>query len=236
MKILSILILMILSLLALYGCGDTDNITLTPAQQNQISVAGSATITKAPDMATSQIGVQTIAKEVDPAINENNEKSTAIIGVLKNLGVAEKDIKTTSFTITPQRDYANNKPNDIIGYQIDNMLSVTFRDLTKVGKCLQGAINAGANNIYGISFTLADPTAAISEARILAIQDARKKAEDMASAAGIELGKIISVNETSSTPIYSRTDYGKADAGAAVPVQPGELGLTVQVTLVYLIK
>ena len=229
-------ILLALSLVVFYACEGTENITLSPTAQNQMQVIGSATIKKAPDMAVSQIGVQTINKELDPAINENNSKSAAIIDALKSLGIAENDIKTTSFTISPQRDYANNKPNDIIGYQIDNMLSVNFRDLTKVGKCLQVAINAGANNIYGISFTLADPTAAISEARILAIQDARKKAEDMASAAGIELGKIISVNETSSTPIYSRTEYGKADAAAQVPIQPGELGLTVQVTLVYLIK
>jgi hypothetical protein len=230
-----LLTLMALSLVAFYGCEDTDNITLSSEPQNQMHVVGTATITKAPDMAISQIGVQTINKELDPAINENNTKMAAIIDALKQLGVAEKDIQTSSFSIYPQRDYANNKPNDIIGYQVDNMLSVNFRDLTKIGTGLQKAVNAGANNIYGISFTFADTDSLKNEARTQAIQDARKKAESMATAAGIKLGKIISVSElTSSSPIISR-DYSKAEASAAVPVESGEIGLTMQVELVYLI-
>lgn len=217
-----------------YACEETDNITISPEPQNQLRVVGSSTINKAPDIAKTQIGVQTIAKEVDPAIDENNRKTDAIISALKQLGVAEKDIQTSSFNIYPQRDYQ--RPNEIIGFQVDNMLSVTFRDLTKIGKCLQSAINAGANNIYGVSFTLADPESVRSEARILAIQDARKKAESMATAAGIKLDKIISVNELYSTVSVDARTYDKAAAEAAVPIQPGELGVTVQVELVYLIK
>jgi len=233
----TISILMILSLVAfLSACEDTDNITISSESPNQMRVSGYATITKSPDIAISQIGVQTIAKEVDPAINENNKKAEAIINALKSLGIAEKDIQTTSFNIYPQRDYSKD-PNLVIGYQVDNMLSVTFRDLDKVGKGLQEAINAGANNIYGISFTLDDPEEARGEARLLAIQNARKKAEDMAEAAGIVLDKIINVNETSgSSPIYSGASYSKADAEARVPIQSGELDITVQVELVYLIK
>jgi uncharacterized protein YggE len=229
------MIMILLAPVVFYACGDTDNITLSPDTQNQISVVGSSTINKSPDIATTQIGVQTIAKEVDPAINENNKKAEAIIAVLRNTGIAEKDIRTSSFNITPQRDYQ--QPNyPIFGYQVDNMLSVTFRDLTKVGKGLQNAINAGANNIYGVSFTLADPESARSEARTLAIQDARKKAESMASAAGITLGKIISVNEVSSSVSVDSRNYDKAAAEAAVPIQSGELGVTVQVQLTYLIQ
>jgi len=233
----TISILMILSLMAfLYACEDTDNITISSEAQNQMRVSGSATITKSPDIAISQIGVQTIAREVDPAIDENNRKAEAIINALKSFGIAENDIQTTSFNIYPQRDYSKD-PNVVVGYQVDNMLSVTFRDLDKVGKGLQEAINAGANNIYGISFTLDNPEDARSEARILAIQNARKKAEDMAEAAGIELDKIVNVNETSgSYPIYSGASYSKADAEAQVPIQSGELDITVQVELVYLIK
>ena len=116
------------------------------------------------------------------------------------------------------------------------MLSVNFRDLTKIGTGLQKAVNAGANNIYGISFTFAEPDSLRDEARTLAIKDATKKAKSMADAAGIKLGKITSINElTSSGPIISRVDYSKAEAGAAVPVESGEIGLTVQVELVYLL-
>ncbi|HGJ66466.1 TPA: DUF541 domain-containing protein [bacterium] len=233
LKILSILAILALTF-GLYACEDTDNITISPEPQNQMSVSGSATVTKSPDIATSQIGVQTIAKELDPAINENNRKAEAIINALKALGIAEKDIKTISFNIYPQRDYTKD-PNAIIGYQVDNMLSVTFRDLTKVGRGLQDAVKAGANNIYGINFTLDNPEEAQNEARILAIQNARKKAESIASAAGIKLGKIVSINESyGSIPIYR--DYNKSAAEGSVPVQSGELGVTVQVTLIYLIE
>ena len=226
-------ILLALSLVVFYACDGTENITLSPEPQNQMHVVGSATIKKAPDMAVSQIGVQTINKELDPAINENNSKAAAIIEALKQMGIADKDIQTTSFNIYPQRDYANNKPNEIIGYQVDNMLSVNFRDLTKIGTGLQRAINAGANNIYGISFTFADPISLQDEARIEAIKDATKKAKSIADAAGIKLGKIVSINEiSSSSPIISR-DYSKAEAAAAVPIQSGEIGLTVQVQIVY---
>ncbi len=217
-----------------YACEETDNITINPEPQNQLRVIGSSTINKAPDIAKTQIGVQTIAKEVEPAIDENNRKTDAVVSALKQLGIAEKDIQTHSFNIYPQRDYQ--KPNEIIGFQVDNMLSVTFRDLTKIGKCLQSAINAGANNIYGINFTLADPESARSEARILAIQDARKKAESMATAAGIKLDKIVSVNEIYSVVSVDARTYDKASVEASVPIQPGELGVTVQVELVYIIK
>jgi len=226
-------ILLALSLVVFYGCDGTENITLSPTAQNQMQVIGTATIKKAPDMAISQIGVQTINKELDPAINENNSKAAAIIDALKQLGIADKDIQTTSFNITPQRDYANNKPNEIIGYQVDNMLSVNFRDLTKIGVGLQKSVNAGANNIYGISFTFADPTSLQDEARTEAIKDAVKKAKSMADAAGIKLGKITSINEITSSGIISRMDYSKAEASAAVPVESGEIGLTVQVQIVY---
>ncbi|MDQ1318143.1 MAG: uncharacterized protein QG588_1800 [Candidatus Poribacteria bacterium] len=226
-------IILALSLVVFYACEGTENITLNPTAQNQMQVIGSATIKKAPDMAVSQIGVQTINKELDPAINENNSKAAAIIDALKQMGIADKDIQTTSFNIYPQRDYANNKPNEIIGYQVDNMLSVNFRDLTKIGTGLQRAVNAGANNIYGISFTFADPTSLQDEARIEAIKDATKKAKSMADAAGIKLGKIISINELTSSSIISRVDYSKAEASAAVPVESGEIGLTVQVQIVY---
>ena len=230
-----LMIMVVLVPVVFYACGDTDNITLSPTPQNQMSVVGSASINKTPDIATTQIGVQTIAKDVDSAINENNTKADAIITALRNTGIAEKDIRTSSFNIMPQKDYQ--QPNyPIVGYQVDNMLSVTFRDLTKVGKALQNAINAGANNIYGVSFTLADPESARSEARTLAIQDARKKAENMASAAGITLGKIISVNEVSSSVSVDSRNYDKAAAEGAVPIQPGELGVTVQVQIIYLIQ
>ncbi|MGQ9610881.1 MAG: SIMPL domain-containing protein [bacterium] len=233
LRILMAIAIGLISIMALSACEDKDTIILPGAvQQNQMQVTGIATTKKSPDIAIAQIGVQTINKEVEPAVAENNRKAEAIISTLKQLGISEKDIKTVSFNIYPLKDYKNNDPNTIIGFQVDNTVSVTFRKLDIVGKGLQAAITTGANNIYGIEFTLADPEPVRNELRVLAIQDARKKAENMAQAAGIQLGKIISINESSATPIY-RYAYDKAAAESAVPVQSGELYITVQVNIVY---
>ncbi len=232
-NILTTIAIGLIVVITLSACEDKDTIILpSTTQQNQMQVTGTATTKKSPDIAIAQIGVQTINKEVEPAVAENNRKAEAIISALKQIGISEKDIKTVSFNIYPLRDYKNNDPNTIIGFQVDNTVSITFRNLDIVGKGLQSAITAGANNIYGIEFTLSDPEPVRNELRVLAIQDARKKAENMAQAAGIQLGKIISINESSSTPIY-RYAYDKVAAESAVPVQSGELDITVQVNIVY---
>jgi len=231
-NLLSYLILPILVMVALSACED-ETIILGNEMQNQIRVVGKASMNKAPDIATSQIGVQTFNKEVEPAVAENNRKSDAVISALRQQGIAEKDIYTTQFNIYPQRDYANNRPNEIIGFQVDNMVSVTIRDIKIIGKALQTAINAGANNIHGLNFTISDTETIKRDLRLKAIQDARKQAEDIAAAADIKLGKIITINDLSmSVPIY-RANYDKAAAEIAVPIQTGELELSAQVEIVF---
>ena len=230
---LSLVCFILLSIVSLSACEDKDTIILDTLQKNQMTVTGSATIQTPPDTAIAQIGVQTIGEEVDPVIAENNKKAEEIISSITSLGVDKKDIQTVSFNIYPLRDY-NKDPNKIVGFQVDNIISVRFRNLNIIGKGLQAAISAGANNINSLNFTVDNPEPIRNEARTLAIQDARKKAESMAQAAGIELGKIVNVIELSSySPIISRVDYDKAAAEAAVPVESGELSLTVQVQLVF---
>jgi uncharacterized protein YggE len=229
-------ILVVLGLIFLSACED-ETIILPNGYQDQIRVAGTATITSAPDIATAEIGVQTFAEELDAAVVENNEKADAIIAALRQQGVAEKDIQTSRFSIYPQRDYKNDRPDVIIGYQVDNMVSATLRDLPAIGEVLQSAIDAGANNIHGINFTLDDPTALRDEARAEAIKDARRRADIMAEAAGIEVGKVVSITETSYPgPIIAREEYDAAVAKSNVPIEPGELELTIQVEVVFAIE
>lgn len=228
-------ILIILGLIALSAC-DRELVVSTDEQQNQIRVIGVATIKKSPDIATARIGVQTFSGEIEPAVAENNEKTEAVLQALRQQGVAEEDIKTASFNVYPQRDYSNNKPNEIIGFQVDNMISVVLRDLTSVGKALQMAITAGANNVSGISFTLDDPEPVRNEARTKAIQNASQRAESMAKAAGVELGKAIMINELSQPgPIIARSGFDEAAVKSEVPIEPGELEVTVQVEVVFAI-
>jgi uncharacterized protein YggE len=227
-------ILIILGLIALLSACERETVIYPEEGRDQMRVVGYATITAAPDIATSQLGVQTFATEVEPAVAENNRKTQAIIDALIREGIAEKDIQTSQFSIYPQRNYEDNKPEEIIGYQVNNTLSVVMRDLEAVGEVLQSAIDAGTNNISGVTFSLDDPEPLRKDARIQAIKDARDRAESMAEAAGIKLGDVISLNElTYPGPITVRADYDKAAAEAAVPIQPGELELTVQIELVF---
>ena len=225
--------LIILGLFALSAC-ERETILMSDEHLNQIHVVGTGTVTASPDIATAQIGVQTFSSEVEPAINENNRKSDAIQATLRKQGIEEKDMRTSSFSIYPQRDYHHDKPDEIIGYQVNNTISVIIRDLDSVGEILQAAIDAGSNNIYGINFTLDDQEPFEDEARVKAIEDAREKAESMAEAAGINLGKVLSISESSgSWPIMAKADYDRMESGGAVPIQPGELELTISVEMVF---
>jgi len=209
-------------------------ITLIDDPQDQIRVVGSATITTSPDTAITQLGVQTYNSEIEPAIDENNRKSDAVQAALIRQGIAEEDMQTTSFNIYPQRDYSNDRPEEIIGYQVSNMVSVVIRDLDSVGEVLQIALDAGANTVSSVSFTLDDPIPFMNEARVKAIEDARQKAESMAQAADIELGKVKSITETSySVPIATRADYAEDAYKSGVPIQSGELELTMSVEMVF---
>jgi len=228
--------LIILGLAALSACERETILMPADEERDRIHVVGAATIRTSPDIATAQIGVQTFSKEIEPAIDENNKKSEAVQEALRQQGVAEKDMRTVSFNVYPQRDYENNRPEEIIGYRVDNTISVVLRDLTSVGKTLQAAITAGANNISGVAFTLADPQPFRNEARTKAIEDARQRASSMAEAAGVELGKVISITELSQPgPIIARAEYDEAAFKSEVPIQPGELELTVSVEMVFAI-
>lgn len=227
--------IIVLGAVFLSACED-ETIILSGEPQDQIRVAGTATVKAIPDIATTEIGVQTFSKEVEAAVAENNRKSDAIITALKGLGIAEKDIQTSRFNIYPQRNYWDDKPDEIVGFQVDNMVSATVRDITLIGKALQAAIDAGANNIHGVNFSLDDPIPVRDEARVEAIKDARRRADIMAEAAGIEVGKVINITEMSyQGPIIMRGEYDDAAIKAEVPIEPGEVELTIQVEVVFAI-
>lgn len=222
------------------GCeGDTVvNPVSSGLEENAIHVSGSATVEAVPDMAQTQVGVQTYAQAVDQAVTDNNTTASAIIAAARTLGVAETDIQTTNFSIAPQRDYKNDRPDSITGYWVYNTVSVTIRQLDQAGSVLQAVVDAGANTITGLSFSLADPEPVKEQARIAAVEDARRRAEVLAEAAGVSVGKVLMIRETS----FSYSPYWRsgldADAagGESVPVEPGELQVSAQVEVVFAIR
>ena len=117
--------------------------------------------------------------------------------------MADKDIQTTNFSIYPQQQYDNNGKMTGIIYVVDNTVYVTVRDLTKLGDLLDASVTAGANNINSISFDVADKTAALSQARLAAVADARKQADELTGATGVTLGTVQTISYYDSTPPIS---------------------------------
>lgn len=209
-------------------------------QPRTLTVNGSGKVYLTPDIAYITIGVHTEDASAITAVSNNNEQAGSVIAALKGMGVAEKDIQTTNFNIYPQQEYdQNGKPTGAIKYVVDNSVYVTVRDIAKIGDVLDGVVKAGANTISGIQFDVADKTTALSEARKAAVSDAQARAEELAAAAGLTLGPIQTISEYTSggpQPMYDRVAAPMASAAASVPVQPGQMLLTMEVNLVYEIR
>lgn len=201
-----------------------------------MTVNGTGRVTIVPDIATVNIGVRTEADNVTEALDGNTAQANAIADALKATGVEEKDIQTSNFNVYPSDRY-NPMTGEIEGqyFVVENMVNVTVRDLASLGEVLSKVVEAGANNIYGINFNVEDREAAVAEARRLAIEDAKAKAELIAGDAGVELGELTNINVYEGSVPYTYFDAkGGAFAEAAeVPVAAGTLTITMECSLTY---
>jgi uncharacterized protein YggE len=162
-----------------------------------------------------------------------------VINALKKAGVDEKDIRTTNFSIWPSQQYGPDGTITGTVYMVDNTVYVTVRDLDGLGDLLDDAITAGANSVNSIQFDVADKTAAVDEARTKAMEDAKSQAQELADDAGVTLGEIqnVSTYDNSAYPIAEgKGGGGGMAADASVPIQPGQLTISVNVNLTYSIK
>lgn len=202
-----------------------------------ITVTGTGKVELTPDTAYIYIGVHSEGPDAVKAVSSNNEKSEAVKDALVALGVAEKDIQTTNFSIYPQPRYDDQgQPTGEITYMVDNTVYVKVGDLDKVGEILDAAVKAGANSINGISFDLEDKSAAMAEAREKAVGDANVQAQQLAEAAGVSLGPVITISTSSSTPIvpiYGKGGGASVEMAASAPVSPGQMTISVDVFMVY---
>ena len=230
------------SLLLLSACGGAQ--AAPPGQAGEsnpevrtITVNGVGTVSITPDIARIFIGVQSEAEEAASAVADNNRQTQAVFDTLQDAGIADEDIRTTNFSVFPRQERDRDGNLKSITYVVQNTVNVTVRDVDKIGQVLDAVVQAGANNISGIQFDLADRSQATTEALEAAVQDARARADILAQAAGVSLGAVQSINTFSSAPIFpvkrASAEFG---VGGEVPVQPGELEITMQVTVVYEIQ
>jgi uncharacterized protein YggE len=203
-----------------------------------ITVVGEGSVSAKPNIAHANIGVESTAPTVAEATSENNDKMTAVIAKLKDLGVAEKDIQTSNYSINPERSVGTSGPGQVTGYQVSNTVNVTIRDLSQVGPILDAVTQAGANTVYGVSFGFDNPAELQAEARAKAIADAQARADDLAKLSDIQRGEVLSISEiVGSNPVpLMRAAEAPLAAGGGTPIQPGELEVTVQIQVTYTIQ
>ncbi len=216
----------------------------------QISFQGEGKVTAKSDVARLQITVISNAKVLGDAAEDNTKRANALIGFLKKQGIAEKDIKTVFYSVSPQYSYPRpcfgaicpplEKPR-IIGYQIHNTVDITMRNIAIAGEIIDGAVETGADRISNLQFTIDDPDELKSQARDLAVNDARKKAERLAKQLGKRVGKIVAFSESGIFPpifLGREAAFGKGSAIEAAPpqIEPGENEIAVSVSITYELK
>jgi uncharacterized protein len=198
-----------------------------------ISVTGTGTIEAAPDMATLMIGVTTQGATAAEALAANSTATEAVIARLTASGVEGRDMQTSNLSLGPDYSkYDSSSGAAPTSYIASNLLTVRVRSVDTTGAILDAAVADGANTLNGLTFGLANPEPAYNEARKEAVADARAKAELLAAAAGVTLGKVVSISD-----VGAMTDpapmFRERDQASAVPVQWGELGLIANVSVTY---
>jgi len=209
----------------------TDSRTLT-----KVLVSGDSIIQAQPDTAILTISVVTQARAALDAQQQNANKSDAVVRALKSAVGAGAEIKTSGYSLQPQRVYKENQPPTITGYEARNSVTVTLSDLTKVGAVIDAASQAGANDVAGISFTLRKDRPARDEALAEATREALSKAQVIARALGGRVVRIIEVQEEGferPRPIaYDSLQTMRAQAAAPTPIEVGTLDITSRVQLI----
>ncbi|MFA5047689.1 MAG: SIMPL domain-containing protein [Patescibacteria group bacterium] len=240
--ILAIALIIYVGVLTRNAWRNYDYIGKTPDMVNQITVTGTAKITAAPDVALLSLGIVSEGATVNVAQKGATEKMNAIIDALKKqFKIEAKDIQTANFSVNPKYDWSNGRQN-IIGYSVNQSVSVKVRNFDSTGDILAKATELGANSVSGPNFIIDDPEKAKSDAREKAIAQAKAKADLLAKQVGIRLGRIVNFYEGGSE--IANVAYGMGGAldsatmakVAAPTIEPGSQDVQVSVSISYEIK
>jgi uncharacterized protein YggE len=202
-----------------------------------LTVNAEGRVTRAPDIAEVSGGVVTIAPTAAAAMADNAVRMNAVVAAIRRAGIAERDIQTTGLNLQPQYRYDNNQPPVLTGYQATNTVALRIRKIDQTGKLLDTLVGVGANQINGPNFRIEAADAALDEARVAAVATARTRAELYAKAAGMRVKRIASISESGGfepgpRPMMMAKAMAVSDS-APSPVAPGEVALTINVTMVF---
>jgi uncharacterized protein YggE len=230
-----------------WGCGSFSsgsdvNQSNVSQQNNGIWVTGVGKVTVTPDLAVVSLGVQAQASTVANAQQQADKAMSDVMTALKSNGVADKDIATQYYNITPVYSYDRDTGKQVLeGYSVSNTVTVKIRTVGNAGVVIDAVASAGGDytRINSIALTVDKPEQYNEQARELAMNDAANRAKQLAKLSGVKLGKATYINESlnsSSPPIYLDSGIKATPSGPTTPISPGETEITLTVQVVYSIS
>ncbi|HYL41184.1 MAG TPA: SIMPL domain-containing protein [Candidatus Binatus sp.] len=209
------------------------------ASEHTIAVTGTGQVFITPDTADLRLGVTSTASTVKAARSAAAASMTAVIASLRKLGIADRDIQTSALSLQPTYDYSTPGTTPrVTGYTLGNTLAVTVRNLDVLGDAIDGALASGATSLDGVTFRVADETAAETQARQAAMADASAKAKALAAAAQVTITGVASISETVAPvpyPVMYNAMGAAPSKDVATPVMAGTNQISITVSVVYLI-
>jgi uncharacterized protein YggE len=230
----------ILSLsVVLTGCAGTSSsqpISAGYLPSDTISVSGYGEAIGKPDMAEVQLGISVSNEDIGEAVDESDQVIRKVKEALLQLGMVEEDIQTTNFNVWPEDRY-----DPVTGvstgertFHVDSTLQVKVRQIGTISEVIEAGLDAGANNIYGLTFGIDDTSELEAEARVKAIEDARSRASQVAEQVGVQLGDPIIVSELAAGASQTYAGYETAAMGGGGPsISPGQLTVTMQIDVTF---
>ena len=214
----------------------------TPEEaQRTISVSGSGTASATPDEVVLRLGVETRAETASAALSQNNGQMEAVVAALTEGDVPRENIQTQTVQLRPQYDESPQREpgaagqQELTGYVASNIVEARTSDLGAIGQLLDEAVEAGANRIEGLRFEVSEPGELLDQAREAAWQDAEEKAQQLATLAGVELGNVLSINESTTVPRPVGLG-GAVERAAAVPIEPGAQDIQVDLQVSWSVR
>ena len=209
--------------------------------QRTITVVGLGKVNLVPDIAKISLGAQARASTVAIARDEVEQKMASVAAALTELGIAEKDIQSSYYSIYYEQEPYQppmSEEGSVVEpkgvYNVSSMLEVTVRDVEKAGDVLDSTVAAGANQVYGVTFTVSDNSKWESQAREKAMADARLRAGELAGLAGVKLGEVLSVSEVIGGSVLAYAERGMGGGGGGIA--PGELEMSTQVQVTFALE
>jgi uncharacterized protein YggE len=205
--------------------------------QPSITVMGTGEVLEKPDMARISIGVVTQLETASASLRQNTEAVEKVLATLKDHEIADDDVQTSHFSISPQYDYnRSGQPPRLVGYRVTNQVRVAVRRIEDLGDLLDDVVTSGSNQINEVSFDIDEVAALEDAARRIAVSDARHKATLYAQEAGVRLGPVLQVEEISGPVVMPQMAMAMAEQARAVPIAPGRQVVRQEVRVTFAIE